>query len=194
MPANQSPATEKKTAKAAERTTAKRAAKGGLRGALSDAVPGCDADIGILMFVVSRIGRINELFAGLATREFSVAEWLVLTVLLMEGAPYRLSPTALAARVVQTAGGMTKTLQRLEDKGLIVRVRAEEDRRAFLVELTTEGRKTTQRHLANTMQHYGELVEGIPATGRRAIMTSLRALLDAFEHSTGVARTAEWLK
>lgn len=54
-------------------------------------------------------------------------------------------------------GAMTRTLDRLEAKGLLRRQRSEQDRRVVKIELTEEG-QTTVRHIpgniARTLNHY----------------------------------------
>lgn len=55
------------------------------------------------------------------------------------------STVAELGRVCQIdAGAMTRTLDRLEMKGLLQRVRSSEDRRVVRIELTEEGRGTAQ--------------------------------------------------
>ena len=66
------------------------------------------------------------------------------------------------------AGAMTRTLDRLEMKGLVQRVRSNEDRRVVHLELTDEGRETART---------------IPA----ALSRSMNALLAGFTHE-------EWIQ
>jgi DNA-binding MarR family transcriptional regulator len=66
------------------------------------------------------------------------------------------------------AGAMTRTLDRLETKGLVHRVRSSEDRRVVHLELTDEGRETAKT---------------IPA----ALSRSMNALLSGFTHD-------EWMQ
>lgn len=63
----------------------------------------------------------------------------VLASLRRSGAPYTLSPTSLYKAVMLTSGAMTSRLDRLEKKGLIERVRHDNDRRSNLVRLTDKG-------------------------------------------------------
>lgn len=52
---------------------------------------------------------------------------------------------ALAQELLVNAGAMTRTLDRLEKKGLLLRRRSEEDRRVVMLELTAEGRRAAAR-------------------------------------------------
>lgn len=59
-----------------------------------------------------------------------------------------LRPVELAERVGMTSGGMTKVIDRLEERGLIERDHEiEEDGRGVLVSLTSEGRRVADRVL-----------------------------------------------
>ena len=69
------------------------------------------------------------------------AQWVPLLKILMGEA----STVAELARETQVdVGAMTRTLDRLEMKGLVRRVRSNEDRRVVNVELTDEGRATAK--------------------------------------------------
>lgn len=52
---------------------------------------------------------------------------------------------ALAQELLVNAGAMTRTLDRLEKKGLLLRRRSEEDRRVVMLELTPEGARAAAR-------------------------------------------------
>ena len=70
------------------------------------------------------------------------AQWVPLLKLFMGSA----STVAELARECQLdAGAMTRTLDRLENKGLLRRVRSSEDRRVVNLELTPEGRVAAKR-------------------------------------------------
>jgi DNA-binding MarR family transcriptional regulator len=58
------------------------------------------------------------------------------------------SPTQLNVALIQTTGGVTNTLTRLEKAELITRVRPAGDRRAVEVRLTAKGRKEADRSIA----------------------------------------------
>lgn len=79
---------------------------------------------------------------GLQTSEFNT-----LSILWLKGAPHRLTAGAIASRIVQTSGGTTKTIQRLQDRDLVRRVEDPSDGRRILVELTPKGMEMSRRSL-----------------------------------------------
>ncbi len=79
---------------------------------------------------------------GLDTSEFTL-----LSALRLEGPPHRLAAGELADRLVQTTGGTTKTIRRLEDRGSIRRVADPDDKRRVLIELTSAGSELARSSL-----------------------------------------------
>jgi DNA-binding MarR family transcriptional regulator len=65
----------------------------------------------------------------------------------MHGEPHRLSAGEIADRLVQTTGGTTKTIRRLEGRGLVRRVADATDGRRALIELTPAGHQLAQSTL-----------------------------------------------
>ena len=79
---------------------------------------------------------------GLDTSEFTL-----LSALRIEDPPHRLAAGELADRLVQTTGGTTKTIRRLEDRGSIRRVADPDDKRRVLIELTSAGSELARSSL-----------------------------------------------
>lgn len=69
--------------------------------------------------------------------DVSSAQWVVLMILSHE---QEVTAADLAKRLSQDPGSMTRLLDRLQEKGLIDRSRAENDRRRIRLELTQAGR------------------------------------------------------
>ena len=90
---------------------------------------------------VFRTGRQVEAWLAdtLATEGFDTSEYAALTALWLNGEPHRLAAGEIADRLVQTTGGTTKTIRRLEERGLVRRVADPDDGRRALIELTTAG-------------------------------------------------------
>ncbi|MCY3850704.1 MAG: MarR family transcriptional regulator [Acidimicrobiaceae bacterium] len=82
---------------------------------------------------------LNE---GLDTSEFTL-----LSALRLEDPPHRLAAGELADRLVQTTGGTTKTIRRLEDRGSIRRIADPDDKRRVLIELTSAGAELARSSL-----------------------------------------------
>jgi DNA-binding MarR family transcriptional regulator len=62
----------------------------------------------------------------------------------LEETPDGLRMNELAERILYSKSGFTRVVDRLEEAGLVRRVRPEEDRRSILVVLTDEGRATME--------------------------------------------------
>ena len=67
--------------------------------------------------------------------------------MLIAGEPYRRSAGELSSSLVQTTGGTTKTIRRLEERGLVMRVDDPDDGRRTLIELTDPGRALAESTL-----------------------------------------------
>jgi DNA-binding MarR family transcriptional regulator len=64
----------------------------------------------------------------------------------------------LAERILYSKSGFTRVVDRMEESGLVRRVRPENDRRSILVVLTDQGRETMKRarrrHRHGIEQHF----------------------------------------
>lgn len=91
----------------------------------------------------------------------------------------RLGMTELAERVMISPSGLTRTVDQLENEGLVQRERIEGDARVMLAQLTDKGRELLRRaaktHLRGIRQHF---------TGRLS-KTQLRNIASALEIITG---------
>ena len=141
----------------------------------------------MLQIWLTRFARLNTV--ALEDRSAALgltgSEVAVLGALDREGPV--LSPTRLQGVVIQSPGGLTKTLRRLEDGGLVRRRADADDRRALLVELTAKGRRAAGRASAVISEHYDALLEGID---RAEATETVRALLDRLEPMTGMPSSA----
>ena len=136
---------------------------------------------------LTRLSRLNlaALEDATASVGLTTAEAVVLTALVAAGPPHVLSPTALNGAVVQSPGGVTKTLRRLEAAGLVARRPDPADRRALHVELTAAGLQRAREVTATTTAHYGSLVEGIAAGDIDAFSTTVARLLERLARQLG---------
>jgi MarR family transcriptional regulator, 2-MHQ and catechol-resistance regulon repressor len=85
---------------------------------------------------VSQIGERSIQEAGLCPTDFAALE-----ALLHKGP---LTISEIQAKVLLASGSMTAAVDRLENKGLVARTPARNDRRAKVVELTPEGRRIAE--------------------------------------------------
>lgn len=141
------------------------------------------------MAVVGRLMRVARL-ADRAIGDALAAQGLqpgwfdVLSALRRAGAPYRLTPRALARAVMLSTGGMTKRLDQMEAAGLVVRAPDPRDRRGLLIGLTAKGRRSVDRALESHLANEERLLDGLSASER----LRLESLLRRFEASIGEAR------
>src|SRR6058998_1703686 len=76
----------------------------------------------------------------------------------LEETPDGLRMNELAERILYSKSGFTRVVDRLEEAGLVQRVRPDNDRRSILVVLTDEGREKIERarrhHRQGIEQHF----------------------------------------
>ncbi|WP_084530944.1 TetR/AcrR family transcriptional regulator [Nocardia miyunensis] len=140
-------------------------------------------------------GRLHRCFLRYQTQisriverhGISFAALDVLTALRRAGAPYRRTAGDLATSSLVSTGGITLRADKLEEAGLILRERDENDRRIVYLRLTDAGLALTDRliedHFANELDMLAGLV---PAERRR-----LAALLERLERSLEVSGQRE---
>ena len=75
--------------------------------------------------------------AGLPLRWYDV-------LVQLEDSPHGIPMTELAARILHSKSGFTRLVDRMEQAGLVRRVRPEHDRRSILIVLTDKGTETMQ--------------------------------------------------
>lgn len=90
------------------------------------------------------------------------------------------SPTQLNVALVQTTGGVTNTLTRLEKAGLITRVRPAGDRRAVEVRITAKGRKEAAKSIALVGEAIQARVEKLSKQDITVVNTALNLLIKTF--------------
>jgi len=133
-----------------------------------------------------RLARLSVLIEGfqqavLAPFELSSGDYGVLAALRRAGNPYELSPSKLYSRLQRSSGGMTKTLKRLEDQGLVKRAPDPTDGRGSRVSLTKEGLDVQEQIFNAFLSATQDLLQPLAATQLRETDRVLQGLLDTFE-------------
>jgi DNA-binding MarR family transcriptional regulator len=100
----------------------------------------------------------------------------------LEETPDGLRMNELAERILYSKSGFTRVVDRMEDAGLVSRVRPENDRRSILVVLTDAGRHT----LEEARRHHRQAIE--QHFSRHLSDTDIKALSRAFEKVSAHAR------
>jgi DNA-binding MarR family transcriptional regulator len=139
---------------------------------------------------LTRFSRLNSVaLEGHAAGYGSTSSESAVLGALLLGGPV-LNPSDLTKLVVQSPGGLTKTLRRLEDAGHIRRRPDPADRRALLVVLTEKGRRAAERADVELHSYYDELLADLSASERSELSLLLRKVLDRLEIATGMTRSA----
>jgi DNA-binding MarR family transcriptional regulator len=143
------------------------------------ATPPDDGLLGGIVRLNLAVTRVLEGIAG--AHGLTMADYLVLGV--VRGAPDgRSAPTAIADTLGRTTGGMTLTLDRLEQAGWLRRSPDPEDGRRVVVELTDGGRDLAVA--INTELHRWEAGLDLPH-GRGEVVE----LVDGLTEAIGLHRT-----
>jgi DNA-binding MarR family transcriptional regulator len=117
----------------------------------------------------------GEVDQALEPQGLTHAQWVPLFKLYHGDA----STAAELARECQLDGGaMTRTLDRLEAKGLVARVRSSEDRRVVNLELTREGREAARQIPAVLCKVQNAFLQGLSVQEWEQLKSLLRRILD----------------
>jgi len=146
-------------------------------------VPGLDVSPMQVLSRVSRLSRHLDLARrdAFAAHGLEVWEFDVLAALRREGPPYVLSPGELTRQTLSTSGTMTNRVDRLEEKGLVVREPNADDRRGVRVRLTADGMARVSAALADLLLFERDLLQGVEPAVRDQLADALRRLLVSFE-------------
>ena len=144
-----------------------------------------------LVLLLARLERLNESFmAGVCRRhDISPSELRVLAMLRHRTDAGRVSPSQLAEWIVQTSGGLTATLHRLEEADNVVRVEDPDDGRGRLVQLTDRGAAFYEAVFADLVDRYGVVFADLD---QDEALSSVRRMIEAFERHDGTVRTGDW--
>ncbi len=120
---------------------------------------------------------------ALEPRGLTSAQWIPLLKLHLGHAS---TVAELARECALDPGAMTRTLDRLEAKGLVTRVRSSQDRRVVNLELTAEGRATARGIPAVLCEVQNAFLQGFTVAEWQQLKELLRRVL-----ANGVARQAD---
>lgn len=99
----------------------------------------------------------------------------------------QLTPTKLFKGLMLSSAGMTSRLDRLEERGLIRRVRDPKDRRAISLLITATGRRLVDQAVAANTVEERKLVAALTRQEAKALAGLLQKLLDRLESVRPVA-------
>ena len=133
------------------------------------------------LYFESALALVDVLEAELARDAGIPLRWYDALVHLEE-APDGLRMNELAERILYSKSGFTRVVDRLEEAGLVRRVRPENDRRSILVVLTDKGRNTMER----ARRHHRHAIE--QHFSRHLTDTDIKTLTRALEKLSTHAR------
>lgn len=133
------------------------------------------------MAVIGRLSRASaivnaRLATTFASHGLDAATFDVLATLARQGAPYRISPAALAASSMITSSAVAQRLNRLETAGLITREPSTDDGRAKLVQLTDAGHGLLNRVLPDHLAAEERILSPLTPTERNTLAKLLTRL------------------
>ncbi|MBV6272302.1 MarR family transcriptional regulator [Alcaligenaceae bacterium CGII-47] len=102
-----------------------------------------------------------------------------------------MTATAISREVHVSPSTVVGILDRLEDKGLIVRERGREDRRIVFITVTDAGRQLVRDTPSPLQQKLAESLKALPATERATITSSLERIVGLMESDVGIAPPAQ---
>ena len=144
-------------------------------------LPVDDADLlGHVVRLEILVGQVLDRVAAAAG--ISGSDYLVLGVV-RRSPGQRSAPTAIAAVLGRTTGGMTLTLDRLERSGWVRRLPDPDDRRRVVVEATAEGLALATQ--VNDDLHRWEASLGATPAQRRRLADALGDLTELIEGAAG---------
>ena len=128
---------------------------------------------------VLRIARLLEKHRESVLAEFGLNVWSfdMLATLRRQGPPYQLKPTDLYELLMLSSGAMTNRIDRLEQDGVVVRVRDPEDRRSVSVQLTPKGIELTNTVMPVLFEREQQFLEQFTKAETQTFTKLLRQFL-----------------
>jgi MarR family 2-MHQ and catechol resistance regulon transcriptional repressor len=128
-----------------------------------------------LWLLLWKAARSVEAFASRSISQFGMTptDFGVLEALLHKGP---LTVKQIGEKVLLTSGSMTAAVDRLENRGLVVRSNDAHDRRARIISLTPEGRELIERAFTCHRDAMEEGLKGFSEAERTILLPLLRSL------------------
>ena len=141
--------------------------------ALADAPPGHKDDLRLWLRMLSCARLIEAEIRRRLRTKFDTTLPRFDFLAQLERAEDGLTPGEISRRMMVTGGNVTGLAARLEEEGLIERRVVEQDRRAVTLRLTSQGRREFSRQTEAHEDWVAELLGGLSATDRAALLRLL---------------------
>lgn len=134
---------------------------------------------------VMRIARLLEKHRETVLAEYGLNVWSfdVLATLRRQGSPYQLKPTDLYGLLMLSSGAMTNRIDRLEEDGVVVRLRDPDDRRSVSVQLTPKGIELIDTVMPVLFEKEKQFLEEFTKTETQTFTKLLRRFLLSLDES-----------
>lgn len=134
--------------------------------------------------ILGRVVRLERLLERqykqfFAEHDLEPFEFDVLTTLRRSGEPYELTANALLKASMVTSGAITNRIDRMEDRGLVERVRDLDDRRSVRVRLTPHGRAVIDEILSLHLAKGAHILQPLDPVECEQLANGLRTLLES---------------
>jgi len=131
--------------------------------------------------VLSRVVRLSRHLdrarrLAFTRSDLEAWEFDVLAALRRAGSPYRLSPKALLTQTLVSSGTMTNRIDRLVERGLVLRRTDPNDGRGILVEMTESGLVRVDAAITRLVDAETELLQVLSAADQERLAGLLRKL------------------
>ena len=142
-----------------------------------------------LGYLLRRVGKLStsRIEAAFEGSDITFTQWIALALISTDTAN---SCTALARDMDHNSGAMTRLIDQLEDRGLVTRTRAEDDRRVSTLAITAAGNDMMKGLIASVVGVWNEILDGFdPGEIRQLIatLTGLLARLETLDANTGAS-------
>lgn len=130
-----------------------------------------------------RIARLLEKHREAVLAAYGLNMWSfdVLATLRRQGAPYQLKPTELYGLLMLSSGAMTNRIDRLEQDGVVVRIRDLDDRRSVSVQLTPKGIELTDIVMPVLFEQENQFLEQFTKIETQTLTKLLQRFLLSFD-------------
>lgn len=145
--------------------------------------PGLDVSAIAVVGRVLRIARLLEKHRESVLVDYGLNVWSfdVLATLRRQGAPYQLKPTDLYGLLMLSSGAMTNRIDRLEQDGIVIRIRDPGDRRSVIVQLTAKGLQLADTVMPVLFEREKQLLAQFTSTETQTFITLLHQFLGSLD-------------
>lgn len=137
---------------------------------------------------ILRIARFLEKRRESILAEYGLNVWSydVLATLRRQGEPFCLKPTELYSLLMLSSGATTNRIDRLEQDGIVSRIRDPGDRRSVMVQLTPKGIQLADTVIPILFEKEKQLISQLTGNEAEISIPVLRKLLGILEQNNTV--------